>query len=308
MHTFAQDARVLDLNVDKHQRRAVIVDRSRGRSKPVVVFTADSTCLEVKNGNQPDPRFTKMGDVNGINDAAQKYGFVAVHLLPLRRLGGLVSGWNTQGGLLAYHPEYDDVNYAKEVIDRIWDDYHDSLKVFVGFSAGAQFGHILLGKASLNSIFSGIVPVSGTLIGTEGLTPIGVSFIGFHGADDDKLPYKGGLPTSTVARLVARFLLVNGAAKSNPALQELQYSWVNGYGTFPVKETQTPVGVRKQYHGDGHSVKVVAYRAVAPWGGHTYHGRGNVESLLSPGNGRPAPASLYSINDLWAQELGLEPL
>jgi hypothetical protein len=102
-----------------------------------------------------------------------------------------------------------------------------------------------------------------------------------------------------------RRLLAEYAEKSNPSLQAKHFAWLNNFGTDPWKEIATSVGVRRQYHPEGSPIVVVEYRAVTPWGGHTYHGRDNFESLVSRSNGQPAPRRLYSINDLFAQELGL---
>jgi len=303
MRSFWQDKPVCGLYVDGIYREFVVIARSRGLH-PLIVYTADGICLEPGNGHSRNPAFTKMGDVNGINAAAEQYGFVAVHLLPLRRWAGLVSGWNTKGGLLRYDPCYDDLKYVDAVVRKIDSLFRHSQRIFVGFGAGAQFGHIVLNY--MPNVFRALVSVSGTILGTEGRPPGGASFIGFHGTEDDTFPFRGGLPRSLLRHAVMQLALAKDAALSNPAFQEIEYATANRFSASPTKEGRTPVGVRRQYHADGSHIRVVAYRQERPWGGHTYHGRAPVESWLSPGNGRPAPADLYSINNLWASDLGLQ--
>jgi poly(3-hydroxybutyrate) depolymerase len=296
-------ASILPITTGSHEREVVFYEPRILSDVPTFVITADSVCLEPGNGTIDDRRYTKMGDVNRINHAADRYGFIAVHLLYKKRMLGLISGPNAPGTFLPFDERYNDVDYLKAVVDHI--DKHwgsSSRKISIGFSSGAQF--LLRALKEMPRVFSAFVSVSGTTLGTERPVPAGVSLISFHGMSDPRLPYNGGLPKGGLINLVMGSLVSPYAESSNPSQLPRLFLEANGF-EFRVIQADTKVGTRRTYTRDESAVKIIEYIANDPWGGCTYHGREDVPSLLSKGHGGPAPRMLYSINDLFCRELGM---
>jgi len=291
-------------------RPFVVVDEHRGKPNPVVLITADSICLEVLNGGTSNLLYTKMGDVNDVNTVAKQIGGVAVHLLYERRWRGLVSGPNLKGGMLSYDDTApDDLEYIRAVMVKVERMYGPGRRVFVGFSAGAQYGLIALNQTP--HIFTDYVSVCGTRLGTEGAIPAGVNLVQFYGAQDTRFPWDGGLSPNPLFRFLERLILEPYADRSRPGSIERLFAAANQYRIDDIRETMISGGIarRKQYNPEGGSPVVVSYLVCKPgMGGHTYHGRKRVESIPSRvGAGRPAAPDLFSVNALFVKELGLMP-
>jgi hypothetical protein len=293
------------VNVGGEQRPFVLYAENERARNPVVIVTADSICFEVLNGNTSDNRYTKMGDVNGLNGVAKSIGGVAVHLLYKRRFGGLISGPNVRGGMLPFDPSYDDIAYLQAVMDKINQRFGTGRKVFVGFSAGSQYGLIALSR--MQDVFTDFVSVSGTMLGTEGEVHPGVNLVRFYGARDERFPWEGGLSKSRVNRWIMRRMLEPFAADSKPQALETVFAQVNSYRLDACDEKVLAKGIaRKQYNPPGDSPTVVSYFAYGlGLGGHTYHGRERVESLPSRLGAPPAAKDVYSVNEIFVRELGL---
>ena len=279
----------LDVEVGKDRRPfrvhvPLAVDR---RLLPVFAF--DGVTLFNREGN--------MGAVNGLDDASDRYKFVAIYPMPMTRYLGILAGWNAEGGFLTYRRSYDDVDY----INQICRDLRVREFYAVGFSAGAQFAHLLAGR--LPGIVAGVVSVCGTWLGTEPPPPRGTAALIIHGEDDPVLPYRGG-----VGSLRTRILLWLGNRNvrlSRPDLQVVAYAAANHYAGEPDVFEEPFYAKRSFHHAPG--VPVEEYTIRRPFGGHTYHGRKTgrgTESVISKRNGRPLPPDKFSVNDLMAAFLG----
>lgn len=233
-----------------------------------------------------------MGYINGLDDASERHRFIAIYPIPRTRYFGILAGWNTRGGYLSYRPELDDVDYIWGIIRRL----QIKRMYVVGFSAGAQFAHILAGR--LPGFIAGVVSVSGTWLGTEASPPAGTAALIFHGENDPVFPYKGG-GTSWRTEIL-RFLGNRNVSRSRPYLQIRAYAAANGYPGVCFVEEPRQEYVKRTF-GPGEGASVVEYFVLRPHGGHTYHGRKigeGTESVLSEDHGRPLPPEVLSINDL----------
>jgi len=257
------------------------------RLDPVIAF--DGVTLWNPEGN--------MGGINGLDEASDKYKFVAVYPIPKTRYFGSIAGWNTPGGCLTYRAGYDDLDYVQEIftllsIERAY---------AIGFSAGAQFAHILAGK--LPGRITGVGSICGSWLGTEPQPAPGTALLVVHGEEDPVQPYHGGPARMMRVRLLAalgnRNLLL-----SRPDLQAQAYAAANAYGPVPqIEETEVYV---KRTFGPG-TAPAVEYLIRHPYGGHTYHGRRTgkgTESDLSRQHGRPLPPEKFSCNDKFAATMG----
>lgn len=127
-----------------------------------------------------------MGGINGLDDASEKYRFAAIYPIPKTRYLGIVACWNTPGAYLSHRPEYDDADYVRAIFALLQVERACS----IGFSAGAQFAHILAG--SLDGRIAGVGPICGAWLGTEPLLPRGTALVVIHGEEDPVQPYQGG--------------------------------------------------------------------------------------------------------------------
>jgi poly(3-hydroxybutyrate) depolymerase len=253
------------------------------------VFAFDGVTLFNREGS--------MGAINGLDDASDRYRFVAIYPIPKIRYLGILAGWNAEGGFLSYRHGYDDVEY----INQICRDLQIQRFYAVGFSAGAQFAHVLAGR--LLGMVAGVVSVSGTWLGTEPPPPPGTAALIFHGEDDPVLPYRGG--TGSLKTRVLVWLGNRNVRWSRPDLQAVAYAAANHYQDDPAV-FESPFYVKRRFqHSPG--VPVEEYMIRRPFGGHTYHGRKTgtgTESLLSRRHGRPLPPEKFSVNDVMAASLG----
>lgn len=303
MGTDSSSAALRDLSPGEHrlnvtvggQRREfrVRVPARRTARRPVVAF--DGVTLFNQEGS--------MGGINGLDAAAEKHGFVAVYPIPQTRYRNIVAGWNTPGGYLAHRPGYDDVEYVRAVLASL-----EIERVYAaGFSAGAQFAHLLAGR--LGETIAGVISVSGTWLGTEPPPRPGTAALIIHGATDPVLPYGGGSAFWKIRLLAA--LGNRNVLLSQPSAQARAYATANGYSGAPTIEERSLGGERiwvKQTYNPPGGVPVIEYLIQSTHGGHTYHGRNTgegTESLLSRRHGRPLPPEVFSPNDLIA-ELNVE--
>jgi poly(3-hydroxybutyrate) depolymerase len=317
---FAPGDHCLSLSVGNDRRpfRLHVPENLDPRFDPVIAF--DGVTLQNPEGS--------MARINGLDDASKKYKFAAIYPIPKTRYFGIVASWNAQGAYLSYRPDYDDVDYVREIFAML----QVERAYAIGFSAGAQFAHILAGR--LPGIIAGVGSICGTWLGTEPPPPPGTALLVIHGEEDPVEPYQGGNPPLKIkllAKLGNRNVLL-----SKPCRQAEVYAEANGYGLEPEIEDTEVKGISafsfirqprdrtlearisrvespfpfaswtKRAFGPG-LVPVVEYLIKPPWGGHTYHGRRTgegTESRLSPGHGRPLPPEVFSANDVFAATMG----
>jgi|SRR5271166_491667 len=275
--TVANDRRSFCVHVPEH------LDVSLN---PVVAL--DGITLWNQKGN--------MGGINGLDAASDKYKFATIYPVPKTRYFGILAGWNTLGAYLAYRSEYDDIDFLREVFAMLC----VGRAYAIGFSAGAQFAHILAGR--LAGTIAGVASVCGTWLGTEPSPPSGTALLVIHGEEDPVQPYRGESHAFRV-RLLAS-LGNRNVMLSRPDLQAQTYAAANGYSLEPEVE-QTPIFVKRTFgHGP---VPVVEYMVRHPYGRHAYHGRQTgkgTESVLSRIQGRPAPPGMFSVNEVFATTMG----
>ena len=130
--------------------------------------------------------------MTGFSKKAAEEGFVVVYPNGVSRLRKLRT-WNA-GHCCAYAMEkqIDDVAFISALIDKMIADYNiDPDRVFVtGMSNGAMMTH-RIGR-ELGDKVTAIAPVVGAIFGDEALAPVPVSTLIIAGAEDGKVPGRGG--------------------------------------------------------------------------------------------------------------------
>lgn len=128
----------------------------------------------------------------GLNETADKHGFVAVYPQGTGRLDGART-WN--GGNCCGHAmqqQVDDIAFTKALLDDLARVVNvDCKRVFAtGMSNGAIFSYRL--ASELSDRIAAIAPVDGPM-GTAACQPSRpVPVMHFHGTDDEFAPYHGG--------------------------------------------------------------------------------------------------------------------
>jgi hypothetical protein len=261
--------------------------------KIVVAFTADSTCLYVGNNGTSD---FKMGQVNGVDTAAAKFGFVVAHLMPTFRFFGGVYAWDADGQFMGrWRRKVDDLGYVRQVAARIRELFGDVRLVGVGFGDGAQFLQLA------PDVFSDYVSIQGTRLGSEPSLRTGTGFWWAHGVDNVVLPIAGGFggPFKWYFKLVAS----GHARHSFPWNQIAEACRVNGVlyddsDSVGKADDRWP-GVQLHDFTPPGSPIVICARLVP--GGHAYPKRHRIESMVSKTQG--GVPSDYPANDRWPVEL-----
>ncbi len=156
------------------------------------------------NENNPTPLVLSLhgggGDavnqrrVSGFNDLADEKGFIVVYPNGTGRLEDKILTWNG-GTCCGYALTYqiDDVGFIRAMVAELQAQYNiDPKRIYAtGLSNGGIMSYRLACDAA--DIFAAIGPVAGTqnYIRCEPSEP--VSVIHFHGTDDTRLPYNGGI-------------------------------------------------------------------------------------------------------------------
>src|ERR1700722_1829427 len=128
----------------------------------------------------------------GLNETADKYGFIVVYPSGTGRLGTLLT-WNG-GNCCGYAMtnKIDDVAFTNALLDDLAKVVKvDANRIYAtGMSNGAIISYLL--ASELSTRIAAIAPVGGPM-GTEKCSPMRpVPVIHFHGADDQFAPFKGG--------------------------------------------------------------------------------------------------------------------
>jgi len=123
--------------------------------------------------------------MNAVSDA---HGFIGV--FP----DGRHRAWNAGGCCeKSMRNNVDDVGFVRDLIDKLEHDYCvDSRRVYAtGFSAGAMLSHRL--ACELSDRIAAIAPVSGVIMVTECKPQRPMPVMVFHGTDDPRSLWQGGL-------------------------------------------------------------------------------------------------------------------
>jgi polyhydroxybutyrate depolymerase len=209
---------------------------------------------------------------------SEQAGFIAIFPNGYSRLGGVLATWNagTCCGA-AQKNNVDDVGFIREVIDRVERQANiDTRRVFgTGMSNGAMMSWRLACEAPE---VRAIAPVEGT-DNTTGCKPgRPVPVIQFHAADDDHVPFNGGVG---VGPSHVNFVSV-------PATQS---KWVQIDRANPqAKRVLTVAGAHCDLHAARPGGAPVELR-VTDTGGHSWPGGGTQQE-------RKHPSMAISANDL----------
>ncbi len=203
----------------------------------------------------------------GLNETADKHGFVAVYPNGTGPLGVLLTfnGGNCCG--TAQWDHVDDVGFTRALLD----DLAKVVKVDARrvYAAGISNGGILCYRlaSELSDRIAAIAPVAAAM-GTPTCHPKRpVSVIDFHGTDDPIVPFKGGMGKQGPVRVT--FTPVEASIRA----------WVKADGCppkpaivkLPVKIGDGTTVERKTYGPGKEGAEVVLY--VIHGGGHTWPGK-----------------------------------
>lgn len=203
----------------------------------------------------------------GLNETADKYGFIVVYPSGTGRLKNALTwnGGNCCGYAMAQN--VDDVAFTRALLDDLAKVANvDAKRVYAtGMSNGAIMAYRL--ASELSDRIAAIAPVAGTM-GTETCKPKRpVPVIHFHGTDDQFAPFKGGKGTKSLSQ--TDFYSVDHSIKA----------WIKADGCktepvivkLPDKAKDGTTATIKTYGGgkDGAEVVLVTVDGM----GHTWPGR-----------------------------------
>jgi polyhydroxybutyrate depolymerase len=212
----------------------------------------------------------------GLNETADKYGFITVYPSGTGRLARALT-WNG-GNCCGYamQQKVDDVAFTRSLLDELANLVKmDPKRVYAtGMSNGAIISYRL--ASELSDRIAAIAPVGGPM-GTETCSPKRpVPVLHFHGTDDEFAPFKGGKGTKSlsgtnfysVEHSIRAWVQANGCkAPDSPAVVEVPDREKDG--TRITKKTYSP-------GKDGSEVVLVVIEGA----GHTWPGRTPTLSFL----------------------------
>jgi len=173
--------------------------------------------------------------LSGFNRLADEHGFIVVYPNGTGRFRNVLLTWNG-GTCCGYAQEnnVDDVGFIRALVAELQREYAvDPRRIYVtGFSNGGILAYRLACEAS--DLIAAIAPVAGTLNCAPCQPTHPVSVIHFHGTDDARLPYEGG---------VGRDSLVGVDFTS---VRESVEFWVALNGCDPEPQTKTFADVQHQ--------------------------------------------------------------
>ncbi len=141
--------------------------------------------------------------VSGFNVLSSQEGFIVAYPNGSGRLDDKILTWNG-GGCCGYAVEnhVDDVAFVRTMITVIRADYNvDPRRIYAtGLSNGAIMAYRLACEAA--DLFAAIAPVAGTMMDGDCQPVEPVSLIHFHGTNDTRLPYEGGIGSESVTGVI----------------------------------------------------------------------------------------------------------
>jgi polyhydroxybutyrate depolymerase len=244
---------------------------------------APTPMLMALHGGGGDADLQSSDSKYGLIGKSEQSGFIAVFPNGYSRFpGGILATWNA-GACCgpAQKNQVDDVGFLREVIRRVEAQANvDPGRVFVtGMSNGAMMSWRLACEAS--DLIRGIAPVEGT-DNTAACKPSRpVAVIQFHAADDDHVPFNGGIG-------------VGPSRTDYVSVPASQAKWVRLNHADPGPRTVLQVpGARCDLHPAGIGGAPVEL-CVTETGGHSWPGGGTQQ-------GRKQPSKAISANDrMWS--------
>jgi hypothetical protein len=245
--------------------------------------------------------------INRVNDTAEKYGLLAIYPKARSRLFGKVHNiWSAKHALAPYHPwlnHPDDILAVKRLKSIAALGLNVDCNVAIGFSAGAQFSHLL----ATEGLVDAVVSVSGTWVPGQPLPKPGVRIIAFIGGSDPLLPADRRGVYGRVQERVLSFLLMRFSARwySNPLLQLVSYRVANKLSSIDVVVQKETHYTRTEW---GKGLAVVYF---LPESGHVWNGRHvrvGFDSQYSHLRGKVLPANQFNTNEFFAHDLGWDKL
>lgn len=237
----------------------------------------------------PNP-YRSMAEAYGMNEQAEKLGFIAMYPVPKPRHGGRVFTWNEPDGATNFLGvrDYSDNNYIRAAMNQVMDRFNiDSKQVYgVGFSQGALQLHSLIARNEPGT-FRAMASIAGTTTDKVGLPPAGTRLLVIHSKADPTLPYSGG--TGFVPSFVDN--MGWGFAKdSKPYAQVENYLRANSVSVAPSYKHFSEFRV-KSWTNPGDMDPVVQEVLLSSKYGHTFPGRATreAETLFSVVNGAIPP-------------------
>jgi polyhydroxybutyrate depolymerase len=140
--------------------------------------------------------------MTGMNETADKDGFIAVYPNGTGLLGDRILTWNVLFGFgYALRNNVDDTGFIRDLLGVLERDYKiDSRRIFAtGISNGGMMAYLL--GSELSGQIAAIAPVAGSIGGRKGAASEMITFpqpaepvsvIAFHGRQDNNVPYDGG--------------------------------------------------------------------------------------------------------------------
>lgn len=158
-------------------------------------------------------------ETTDFNEKSDKEGFIVVYPQGTGRLDNFLLTWNV--GFCcgyAYQNQIDDVGFIRELIYYIQSQYNVNYSRI--YATGISNGGMMTYRvgAELSDIFAAIAPVAASIGGQateqEMLWMIPgpvepVSVIAFHGMNDSRVPYDGGIPAANDTKGAYSYLSVN---------------------------------------------------------------------------------------------------
>ena len=222
----------------------------------------------------------------GFSEKADEEGFIVVYPDGTGRLNQYLLTWNS-GFCCGYALEnnIDDVGFIRALIGYLQEKYaiNRHMIYVTGISNGGMMSYRL--GAELSDVIASIAPVAGSIGGkvTENDTiwcipepDYPVSVIVFHGTNDSRVPYEGGIPTANDTRGAFSYLSVNESVSF--------FVKHNQCDAFPQRNiSESGTIIMDLYAGGQNNTEVVLYTIVNgthSWpGGKTGRRNGDVPTM-----------------------------
>lgn len=164
----------------------------------------------------------------GMDDVADREGFVAVYPAGTERASGRGGTWNVGGSISP--SSSDDVAFVQAILRDVERTVPvDRSRIYAaGLSMGGVFSYRL--ACEMSDTFAAIAPVAATMVEPSCHPDSPVAVLHIHGADDDRIPLNGGRGAMTAAN------------RSWPAPEQGLSSWSRFDGCSAEQPTRSDEG------------------------------------------------------------------